>query len=409
MKKKVMFIEGFFLDLVRLLTKYDPILKKHFNSRHRNTLYHSNRIQNNIIESINTVLKNKLKSVIKNPQISIIADETSDIGQHKQLSIVVRYYDSIKNCPVEQFVCMKRLLSTDAQSIFNTLCEVIEQYDIQWQLLSSVCFDSVAAMSGSLNGVPVKFKEKNDKTVFVHCYGHCLNLVLVDSLGRQNRVTFDFFGTIQLIYNFIESSCTRHRTLEKVSNSANIKLKTLKSLSNTRWVCCAESVSTVKSDYRPILIAIKEICDATKQPDVRAKALGLNHQMKTFDFIFAQQMLHPILTLILKVSIALQNSNLDLITAVSLIKSLKLSLESLKNDEDKFTNIYNKTLEMCKENNISIPDIKKRQVSSKIYCNETQYIISTKKEEMRINVYFTTLDVMISSISVRFKQETRVN
>jgi hypothetical protein len=183
------------------------------------------------------VLKNKLKSVIKNQQISIIADETSDTGHHEQLSIVVRYYDSIKNCPVEQFVCMKRLISTDAQSIFNALCEVIEQYDIQWQLVSSVCFDGAAAMSGSLNGVQAKFKEKNDKTVFVHCYGHCLNLALVDSLGRQNRVTFDFFGTIQLIYNFIESSCTRHAALEKVANSANIKLKTLKSVSNTGLSC----------------------------------------------------------------------------------------------------------------------------------------------------------------------------
>lgn len=119
-----------------------------------------------------------------------------------------------------------------------------------------------------------------------------------------------------------------------------------------------------------------------------------------------EQMLHPILTLILKVSMALQSSNLDLITAVSLVNSLKLSLESLRNDEDSFSNIYNETLEMCKDNNISIPDVKKRRVSSKIDCNETQYIISTKKDEMRINVYFATLDVMISSISVRFKQET---
>ncbi|XP_025190524.1 protein FAM200B-like [Melanaphis sacchari] len=340
---------GLFLDLVRLLTKYDPILKEHFDSGPRNALYHSNRIQNDIIASINTVLKNKL---------------------------------NIKNCPVEQFVCMKRLLSTDAQSIFNTLCEVIEQYEIQWQSVSSVCFDGAAAMSGGLNGVQAKFKEKNDKTVFVHCYGHCLNLVLVDSLGRQNRVTFDFFGTIQLIYNFIESSCTRHATLEKVANSANIKLKTLKSVSNTRWACRAKAVSAVKSDYGPILIAIQEIGDATKQPDVRAKALGLIHQMKTFDFIFAQQMLHPILTLILKVSMALQSSNLDLITAVSLIKSLKLSLKSMRNDKYSFTNIYNKTLEICEENNISIPDVKKRRVSSKI-----DY-------------------VMISSISDRFKQET---
>lgn len=36
--------------------------------------------------------------------------------------------------------------------------------------------------------------------------------------------TFNFFGTIQLIYNFIESNYTRHATLELVANSANIKI-----------------------------------------------------------------------------------------------------------------------------------------------------------------------------------------
>lgn len=35
-----------------------------------------------------------------------------------------------------------------------------------------------------------------------------------------------------------------------------------------------------------------------------------------------------------------------------------------------------------------------------------KHSISTKKDEMRINVYFNTLDVMISSISERFKQDT---
>lgn len=100
-------------------------------------------------------------------------------------------------------------------------------------------------MSGCTNGVQAKFKEKNSNTFFVHGYGHCLNLVLVDSVGRNNQ-TFDFFGNIQLIYNFIEGSCVRHAALEKIANSVNIKLKTLKSVSTTRWACRYEAVSAVK-------------------------------------------------------------------------------------------------------------------------------------------------------------------
>jgi len=79
-----------------------------------------------------------------------------------------------------------------------------------------MCFDGAATMSGSVNGVQDKFKKKNDKAFFVHC----LNLILVDSVGRENRITFDFFGNIRLIYSFIEGICTRHGgILETIANS----------------------------------------------------------------------------------------------------------------------------------------------------------------------------------------------
>lgn len=81
----------------------------------------------------------------------------------------------------------------------------------------SVCFDGSATMAGSANGVQQKCKENNPKIFYVHCHAHCLNLVLVNSIGRKNPIVFDFFGTIQCLYTFIEGSCIRHATLEKIA------------------------------------------------------------------------------------------------------------------------------------------------------------------------------------------------
>jgi hypothetical protein len=89
-----------------------------------------------------------------------------------------------------------------------------------------MCFDG-AAMSGYVNRVQAKFKEKNERSFFVHCYGQRLNLILVDSVGWDNRITFDFFGNIQLNYTFIEGRCTKHGILENIS-------KTEKSVSTIR-------------------------------------------------------------------------------------------------------------------------------------------------------------------------------
>jgi hypothetical protein len=285
-EKDSSFNKGLFKDIVTLLSKYDPLLKSHLDSGPKNSSYCSNLIQNDLILSVSNVIKNQFREKIRNQKISIIADETSDIGHHEQLSIVIRYFDNFKKYPVEQFICMKRITSIDSETIFNTLQDVISEYDIKWESIVSMCFDGAATMSGSLSGVQARIKEKNEKSLFVHCYGHCLNLILVDSVGRENKVTFNFFGNIQIIYSFVEGSCTRHAILEKIASSINIKLKTLKSVSTTRWACRVEAVSAVKKNYGALLIAIAEICDNTRQADVRVKGLGILHQMKTFEFIF---------------------------------------------------------------------------------------------------------------------------
>lgn len=42
--------------------------------------------------------------------------------------------------------------------------------------------------------------------MYIHCYAHFLNLVLVDFIGKKNVVVLDFFGTVQLIFVFIKSN-----------------------------------------------------------------------------------------------------------------------------------------------------------------------------------------------------------
>jgi len=129
--------------------------------------------------------------------------------------------------------------------------------------------------------------------------------------------------------------------------------------------------------------------------------------MKTFEFIFAMLMLDPILSSILKTSAFLQSPNINLLTAVEIVESLKKLLVSMRNTEDDFTDIYHKTIQMCKNYDIEIPQLKKRKVSTKIDClSSTQHYMSSKEEEMKVSVYYSTLDHMISGINIRFNQET---
>lgn len=275
---------GLFLDMVDLLKKYDKLLSDHLQYGPKNASYISNWIQNDILLSIQNVIKRKISSDVKNQILSVIADEISDCGHHEQLCI--HYFNKKETRSLEHFIGVKRLTSVNAQSIYNSITEAINEIGINWKNVIAVCFDGAATMAGDCNGVQAKIKDQKPSIYYVHCYGHCLNLVLVGSLGRQNRIMFDFLGTVQMIHNFVEASPVRHAILEQISKEMNLKLKTLKTLSTTRWACRSEAIEAVKNNYSALLLCLEEICSTTNLSEVRAKARGLIFQIKNFKFIF---------------------------------------------------------------------------------------------------------------------------
>jgi len=306
------------------------------------------------------------------------------------------------------------MTTVDAESIFNMLTSVLQQFSKDWSTVLAVCFDGVSTMSGSISGVQARCKEENNNVFYIHCYAHCLNLALIDSIceksntksGLKNSsLIFDFLGTVQFVYIFLESSPIRHAVLENIAKESGQWFLTLKSLSTTRWACRAEAVSSIKKNYNIILSALHNICDDCTIPEIRAKGNGLFKQLQTFEFIFSLCMMEPILQMILIASKSLQSSNLDLLTAVQLINSLKKSLISMRNSEQ-YDEMFNKCLKICKEHDIEIPEVRNRKVFTKVDSIKNQHMFVSKLEELKVTVYYKTLDILINGLHSRFTQES---
>lgn len=201
-------------------------------------------------------------------------------------------------------------------------------------------------------------------------------------------------------------SCTRHAVLEKFATKINIKLCSLKSLSTTRWACRHEAVSAVKSNYSALILALEEIYKETTVSEASAKARGILMQMKSFDFIFSLNMMHSILMIIVKVSSSLQSKSINLLTAVSLVTSLKANIQKFRSEDELFNIIYQDTVQLCSQNNIIIPGVRKRKISCFLDDNKTQTFHQTKEHEIKINCYYVALDDMINGLNTRFFQET---
>lgn len=92
-ESKISIERGLFLDLVDLLSKYDPILKDHLTNGPQNALYTGGKIQNDIIISISNIILRKISRSVQNTFVSIMADKTSDCGHHEQMAVVLRFFD----------------------------------------------------------------------------------------------------------------------------------------------------------------------------------------------------------------------------------------------------------------------------------------------------------------------------
>ncbi|KAL4118930.1 hypothetical protein QTP88_011808 [Uroleucon formosanum] len=402
--------KGMFREIIDLLARYDDVLKIHLLSGPKNAQYMSNRIQNDLISLLHSVMIKKIKSNFENSFISLMADETSDVGHCEQLSVVVRYFNQELNRPVETFVALNKMTSVTGQSIFDSINIVLKMINKDWSSVLAVCFDGASSMSGNVGGVQAKCKEQNDKILYVHCYAHCLNLVLIDSICENsstpnNRLIFNFLGTIQFIYNFIEGSPMRHAILQKVALEAGSHLKSLKSCSITHWACRSEAVSAVKNNYSILIVAIDEICKNCTVPCMKTKGIGLFHQLQSFEFLLGLHLMEPILKMILKVSSGLQSQKLDLLTAINSIQALKSSLIFMRNDIF-FKNIFEEVTAKCIDLDISIPAVKRKKASVRLDENySNQFFYDSKYEKLRCSVFNLLIDNLINGLSIRFHQD----
>ncbi|KAL5239001.1 hypothetical protein ACI65C_006411 [Semiaphis heraclei] len=61
----------------------------------------------------------------------------------------------------------------------------------------------------------------------------------------------------------------------------------------------------------------------------------------------------------------------------------------------------------CEENNVAIPEVRKRKISTKIdYSANNQYFVDTKEEELRVSCFNVVLDDLLNGLNDRFNQET---
>lgn len=208
---------GNFLTQVKLVAKYDDILKQIINMPKGSIKYLSSQIQNEIIHCLATKLKTTLISKIKMaPFYSIIIDTTQDISKNDQLSEVYRYIKINKNEksePIsieieEVFLGFSEVTDHTAAGLSSKILQLLKNNNMDLSHCRGQGYDGASVMSGKHGGVQTLIRQKQPNALYVHCATHNLNLAINDIVKCSTEVEL-FFSNLEDIYSFFGNSINR--------------------------------------------------------------------------------------------------------------------------------------------------------------------------------------------------------
>ena len=261
-----LFLRAFSQFLFPLEEKWKKIHK----NLPRNAKYTSPEIQNEVIEVLASLVKNKIAEDIRKVElVTIMADGTTDKNRKEIQGLVCRYLSSEGKIE-EHCLNVKGINDRSAKGIFNFIKETLAEFEISVDGLVSQSFDGASVMSGNYNGLQRLVSDFCDRYIlYVHCFLHKIHLVVTFVMENIDEIK-GYYGIILALYNFFKKSAV----LESYDGTA------LKRLIETRWSGHYESTCHVNKNYGDLIQALLVASKNNKlSAEDRAQAIELLNQM----------------------------------------------------------------------------------------------------------------------------------
>lgn len=164
--------------------------------------------QNQLILAISTKYKKyRPARTIECSFFSVSLDTTFDISRKEQLIIVFRYV--YKGIVYERLVAVRETVLTTGQHLFFMFNNICEEIKLNWrEHLVGQSFDGAASMRGSYNGLQAFIREQYPCAIYVWCWAHRFNFIIVDAVNSCLEAR-KLFGNLELLFDFMGSSKKR--------------------------------------------------------------------------------------------------------------------------------------------------------------------------------------------------------
>ena len=108
-----------------------------------------------------------------------MADEVTSHSK-EQLALYARFIDK-SNDVREDFIAFIHLPRITGEVIAETIVSTLQGLGLKIENIRGQGYDGASNMSSDNVGVQRRIRERSPKAVYVHCSGHCLNLIISHS------------------------------------------------------------------------------------------------------------------------------------------------------------------------------------------------------------------------------------
>uniref|UniRef100_A0A3B4X175 TTF-type domain-containing protein n=1 Tax=Seriola lalandi dorsalis TaxID=1841481 RepID=A0A3B4X175_SERLL len=380
--------KGNFLELLNLVSKYDPEIKRRLDELPNNGKLLHHDIQNEILE---------IAICMMSPtHYAILADECKDLSK--------RELGAMK----ERAVGFVETANMNAEAISAKILEVVEPLQLDPALCVGFGFDGASVMSGNRGGVHVILKKTFPHAVYVHCNSHRLNLVLCTAAKVSPGIS-TFFDVINSLHTFM-TGAHRHAKFLEIQKQMRPGKKTmeLEQSCDVRWSSWSNAVSKVLTLLGPILEALATFSESSGQTKIEADSLL--HQMQTKKFLFLLITFNQLFEVSDFATKGLQSSTLSVTDCIDLIEGLKDNYTKFRNENDAFDKVMALTDELMNKHEIVRWDTsgpRKRRLPARL---DSTYVDSTVGKSSHVqqnsdlqNIWNDILDKQLMELNSRFK------
>ena len=365
--------------------------------------YTSPEVQNELLSIMALqIFRNVAANIQTAVHYTVMVDETTDQSNKEQVVLVLRWVDEALDVH-EEFIGLYATSSTTAESLVSIIKDTLLRMNLKIEHCRGQCYDGASAMSGAKKGVAKILTDVEPRAVYTHCYGHALNLGVSDCI-KQCKVMKSALDVVVEISKLIKKSPKRDSSFEKLKSELAPETPGFRVLCPTRWTVRAASLKSVIDNYEVLLGVWEEAQSGRLDGEMKARIIGVETQMHTFDFLYGVFLGELILRHTDNLSKALQHKSLSAAEGQHLARLTLEVLRSLR-DSDRFTAFYGLVVQEQSRFGISDPALpRKRRAPQRLEVGSSAGDFHLTPESHYRQIFFEAIDHAIQAIQDRFDQ-----